>query len=186
MRSICLSESCPAYLAPFWLGAPTLRFVRLVVFSTREGPRNQPETRLPGFDPAPESYPASPHLRAAALSRFFAPTAQPNRQEPPPPGIPPPGSCCVPALPACPDALLPRRSPRYVSTGRAHGVHPSELDLAEIATPLGARPLMRLAPGGASRTMPAKADPRRGSAHLPPLGFGVRVRNGPLTHSPRP
>jgi hypothetical protein len=42
-----------------------------------------------------------------ALSRFFSPSTQPSRAEPPLPGLPAPGSCCVPAVPARPDALLP-------------------------------------------------------------------------------
>jgi hypothetical protein len=49
------------------------------------------------------------------------------------PGVASSGSCCVPAVPAGLDALLPSRSPRCVSTGRALGVLPSEHDLAGIA-----------------------------------------------------
>jgi hypothetical protein len=89
------------------------------------------------FDPATEFHPRIPvHERIVhlALPRFTTPSTQPGRTEPPPPGIPPPGSCCVLAVPARLDALLPARPPRCVSTGRALGVLPSELHLAVIAS----------------------------------------------------
>ena len=72
-------------------------------------------------------------LRRQRLSRGFFPhgATQPRRATTP--GVASPGSCCVLAVLAGLDALLPSRSPRCVSTGRALGVLPSELDLAGIA-----------------------------------------------------
>jgi hypothetical protein len=75
----------------------------------------------------------APSSDASGSLEVSPPTAQPKRDEPPLPELPPPGQSCVLAVPAGLDALLPSRSPRCVSTGRALGVLPSELDLAGIA-----------------------------------------------------
>lgn len=120
-------------------GAPASWFVHLAVFRRRVSGLYHQVGVLPGFSPASEFHPCilalscsrslevpCPHS-ATQLSR--ATTSGPSHRS---------RSCCVLALTMCLDALLPRQSPRCLSTGRAHGVHPSELDLTEIATPLGA------------------------------------------------
>jgi hypothetical protein len=83
-----------------------------------------------GFRRSTPSFDGRLPLRSPEVS---SPTAPSFRQEPPLPGIPTPGSRCVLAVPARFDALLPRRSPRCVSTGRALGVLPSELLRTQVA-----------------------------------------------------
>jgi hypothetical protein len=119
------------------------------------------------------------HERVAhsALSRFVSPSTQPGRTEPPLPGIPPPGSRCALAVPARLDAFLPDRPPRCISTGRALGVLPSELDLAVIA--YASR---RRIPSCDRLPVPASAPPCGGYGltrpRCPPLPFrsGSRAR----------
>ena len=116
------------------MGTPTSRFGRLVVFAHR-GRRPGKWLALPSADLTPLQSLTRVSVRRRtgdlAPSGFLPPTAQPSRPSHHPRASTP-GSCCVPAVPACLDALLPKRPPRCVSTGRAHGVLPTELDLAEI------------------------------------------------------
>jgi len=80
----------------------------------------------------------SSRLATLPLSRGLPPPQRyPSVESHALPGIPPPGSSCVLALTLRLDAFLPRQTPRSVSTGRAHGVRPTELDLTGIAAPLG-------------------------------------------------
>jgi hypothetical protein len=87
------------------------------------------------FMPASECSPAGRDtvLQCLLLSRGLLPFGATQPERATTPGVASSRSCCVPAVPAGFDALLPSRSPRCVSTGRARGVHPSELDTAKIA-----------------------------------------------------
>lgn len=72
--------------------------------------------------------------KARALPRFVAPSALPNRRDPPLPGLTFLGHVAPSRLP-CVSALYSLDDlPGVLSTRRAHGVRPSELDLTEIAT----------------------------------------------------
>jgi hypothetical protein len=72
-------------------------------------------------------------LRRHRLSRGLFPLGATQPRRATTPGVASSGSRCALAVPAGLDAFLPSRSPRCVSTGRALGVLPSELDLAGIA-----------------------------------------------------
>jgi hypothetical protein len=75
---------------------------------------------------------ATPSSGVTGSLEVCSPTAQPNRGEPPLPELPPPGPVAsLPFLPA--STPCSRRDLPGFSTGRARGVHPSELDTARIA-----------------------------------------------------
>jgi len=113
------------HLAVFGPGAPGS--VRTLVTFLRLGPH---------FRVLPE-HPWRRNSDADTLTRFFAPSAtHPPRSTTP--GLCLPGSRCALALTMCLDALLPRRTPWCpFNQARSRG-DPSELDLTEIAAPLGA------------------------------------------------
>jgi len=101
------------------------------------------------------------------LSRGFSPPQRyPYVESHTLPGLPPPGSRCVLALPLRLDAFLPRRTPRSVSTGRAHGVRPSELYLTGIARLSAEHPLLRLASGLLARARSNRVRHRRTSPRV--------------------
>lgn len=94
----------------------------------------------------------SSRLATLPLSRGFSPPQRyPSVESHTLPGIPNPGSRCVLALPLRLDAFLPRQTPRSISTGRAHGVRPTELDLTGIAHLSAVLPLLRLADRSAGK-----------------------------------
>lgn len=117
---------------------PPRGFYHLVV-SNREEPVVLPIGILPQASTPLQSFTQqSSRLATLPLSRGFPPPQRyPSVESHALPGIPPPGSSCVLALTLRLDAFLPRQTPRSVSTGRAHGVRPTELDLTGIAPPLG-------------------------------------------------
>ena len=69
-----------------------------------------------------------------ALTRFFAPSAQPSHRDPPLPDVCLPGSRCTLALTMRLGAFLPRWPPWYrFNQARSRGSYPSELDLTAVA-----------------------------------------------------
>jgi hypothetical protein len=107
--------------------------VHLAVFATQAPGRDPTVVTFLRLQPASEFDPETLAPDAPALPRFFAPSAPPNHRDPPTPRPFLPGSRCALTLTMRLGALLPRRSPWCVSTRRAHGVRPSELDLTETA-----------------------------------------------------
>jgi len=121
--------------------------------------------------------PVTPSSSVLRLSRGLFPHGATQSRRATIPGVASSGSCCVPAVPAGLDALLPSRSPRSVSSGRALGVLPSELDLAWIACASRRRfpscdwlAASRYRPGTAGRRF---APPRSRARAPSPFGFGA-------------
>jgi hypothetical protein len=140
------SRRLPNALAPYGLSAPATWFDAPTSRCSDTGQRG-PELacRLPpaGLHPASEYCPAAVHRRARS-QRFFAPTAQPSRQEPPLPGLRTTRVMLRPHAYHAPRRLAPlTASLVYFQPGALTGFAPSELDLARVVDTSRRRPPFR-------------------------------------------
>jgi len=119
------SRSIPRALAPHRFGASASWFVHHAASRPGAARTITRPPRLPqAFAPLQSLTRRCPHLAGAPLSRGSRPHSATVPRRATAPGVASSGSCCVPAVPAGFDALLPSRSPWCVSTRRAPGVPP--------------------------------------------------------------
>ena len=128
----------PDVLSPYRFGDPTPWLVHLVVFGRRARAVQPARESFLGLHPRSRVSPGAPRRRPPAsfgsLEVFF-PFSATRYGRATTPGVASSGSCCVLAVPAGFDALLPSEPPWLVSSRRARGVFPSELDTTRIAFP---------------------------------------------------